>query len=719
VSHNPLFQVAFSFHDAPLCDLRLPGMQLAVTDLIDNGSAKFDMNVVVIPRREQGVGHRATAADGITVIWEYNTDLFDPDTVRAMIDRYVRLLDAVAAAPARRLSELTALDQRELDRLHAWNDTRTPISRSGLLQAFAAMVQATPGAPAIVTRDEHLTYSDLDRRSNRLARFLVESGHAPDTVIGLSMRRSARVLTTLLGVRKAGAAYLPLDPDLPPRRLAAVLDDAQARLLLTDASFAHAGAIATPILDLEREWPRIEMCSDIALSRPFDAQAPAYVIYTSGSTGRPKGVAVSHGALANALAGLRAVIRPTRRDRMFAVTSLAFDIAALELFVPLITGASCWIASRTIGGGATVLDEWAASGATLLQATPSGWRALLDQGWTGGPALKAMSGGEPLPAALARELLRHSGSLLTLNGPTETTIYSTTHRVGPLDAPISIGRPIANTHTYVVDRLLQPVPPGAIGELVIGGTSVALGYWRRPGATAAAFVPDLFAHAPGRRLYRTGDLVRQHRDGTFEFIGRRDAQLKVHGYRIEPGEIEAALRDQPGIHDAVVVARGDGHDAQLVAYIVTDAPPADDQRPARTAALVALLKTRLPDYMVPRAMVWLDALPLTLSGKVNRAALPAPAPPAAHIAVAPRTPTEAAMAAIWREVLGSDEVGVHDHFFALGGHSLIALQIVSRTWRALGVEIPLQVVFDSPTIAEMAIVVDQYRSAESAATLAS
>jgi amino acid adenylation domain-containing protein len=446
-------------------------------------------------------------------------------------------------------------------------------------------------------------------------------------------------------------------------------------------------------------------------ARPTDL---AYVLYTSGSTGRPKGVQVPHRAVVNLLGAMRREPGLAADDILLSVTTLAFDIAALELFGPLTTGACVVLASREVAADGVRLAELLAQcGATVMQATPATWRMLLQAGWTGSPRLKILCGGEALPRDLADALLRSGSSLWNLYGPTETTIWSACWQVRPCE-PITIGRPIANTRFHILDRHGHPVPAGVPGELYIGGDGVAAGYRDRPEMTASRFVPDPFGPEPGARLFRTGDLARYRPDGCVDFLGRLDHQVKARGFRIELGEVEAVLGRHPRVRDRVVVAREDAQgNTVLAAYVVpTDGPPPE------AGDLRAFLKERLPDYMIPAAFVLLDRLPLTPNGKVDRRALPAPeraATAAVAAYVPPRTATEEKLAAVWADLLGRPRVGVHDNFFELGGHSLLAVQLVVRIRKAFGTELSLQTPFKAPTVAALATLIDAARAPAAAA----
>jgi len=577
----------------------------------------------------------------------------------------------------------------------------------GVHRAFEAQAARTPDATAVVHDGRSLTYHELNARANRLAHRLRTLGVGPDTLVALAVERSAEMVVGLLGILKAGGAYVPLDPSYPEARLAYMLRDSRARVVVTESALRESlplGQATVVCLDSDGEGLGGESPENPGGDVAGDGLA--YVIYTSGSTGQPKGVQVGHGALANFLQSLRQILGITGRDALLAVTTLSFDIAALEIYLPLIVGARLELAGREeAADGARLAARIEAQGVTFLQATPATWRLLLEGGWGGSPRLNMLCGGEALPRALADRLLPKGLALWNLYGPTETTIWSSFARVEPGEGPVPIGRPIANTELYVLDARLRPAPVGVAGELYIGGSGLARGYLGRPSLTAERFLPDPIGPRPGARIYRTGDLARWHADGTLECLGRVDHQVKIRGFRVELGEVESALLKHPDVREAVVVAREDAAGEQgLVAYIVARPGPVptavDLRRPIQGA---------LPDYMVPSAFVVLDELPLTPNGKVDRNALPAPdaarsAPSGAYIP--PRNAIEEAVAAAFADVLGRDKVGARDDFFDLGGHSLMAAQLLARLRDAFGVELPLKDLFDTPTVAGLAHLVE-------------
>src|SRR6266542_2738734 len=567
-----------------------------------------------------------------------------------------------------------------------------------------AQVAKSPGAVAAGFDGRSLTYRELDARATRVARRLQSLGVGPETRVGICMDRSLDMLAALLGILKAGGAYVPLDPAYPAERLAFMVDDAQAPVLVTDTRCRDViRAPAATTVCIGEHWPDY-VGGDAGWSpAPTDGNSLAYVIYTSGSTGKPKGVQIPHRALTNFLESMRQEPGLCPDDVLLAVTTLSFDIAGLELWLPLITGGRVELLSRQdAADGRRLLDALARSRATVLQATPATWRMLIDAGWSGDRRLKALCGGEALSRALASALLPRCGSLWNMYGPTETTVWSTVARIEDANRPITIGRPIANTTVYLLDGNLQPVPSGTEGELYICGDGVARGYLNRPELTAEKFMPDPFE--PGAIMYRTGDLARFVSGGEIECLGRIDHQVKIRGFRIELGEIESTLLRSPAVRQAVVVAGDSPSGAkQLVAYIV----PADGDIPS-IGKLRERLAARLPDYMVPAAFVTLEALPLTPNGKIDRRALPPPNYDRnPEDVAAPRDAIELQLVKIWEAALSISPIGIRDNFFDSGGDSLLAVSVFLRIEQALGVNLPLATVLEAPTIEQLAALLRQ------------
>jgi len=647
--------------------------------------------------------HSLGGTGAFAVEFDLNCDVFAPEDRPRVVRHFENVLDACLENPARPVRTIMLLDEGERSLLNAWNGTRVDYPRDRtVVQLFEEQAARLPDAVAVTHAGESLSYRELNARANALAVRLRALGVRPGALVGLCLERSLQMMVGLLATLKAGGAYVPLDPVFPAQRLAFMLEDSQASVLLTQTSLAGLLPVgAVRVVDLDHLAPG-DLVDGEDLPPAAGPDDLAYVLYTSGSTGKPKGVEITHRALTNFLCSMRLQPGCDERDVLLAVTTLSFDIAGLELYLPLITGARVELVSREAATDGQLLRERIEQvNPTLLQATPATWRMLIDAGWTGSQGLTALIGGEPLPPGLVQPLLERTRALWNLYGPTETTIWSSVKRVRSAAEQITVGRPIANTTFHVVDKALQPVPIGVAGELLIGGDGLARGYRGRPELTAEKFIADPFSDQPGARLYRTGDLARYRADGDVVHLGRLDHQVKIRGFRIELGEIEAALTACAGIAQTVVDARADHTGAAaLVAYLV----PLAGQS-VSGAELRRSLRHTLPDYMVPQYFVPMQALPLTPNGKVDRNALPAPEAGAlgeAQAFVAPRTPLEQTLADIWADVLGCARVGVHENFFDLGGHSLGATRIIARTRRVLGVELPLRALVEAPNVAELA-----------------
>jgi amino acid adenylation domain-containing protein len=604
-----------------------------------------------------------------------------------------------------------------------WNRTEVDYPRaSTIAEVFSAQAARTPDAIALISHGRSLTYRQLDESANRLARHLQDLGVKPDTLVGVAMGRSETLVVSLLGILKAGGAYIPLDPTYPQDRLSLVIEDSEMPVLLSTAdSRAHLPLASSSLSVLNAQDPAIAYESPqpvAAAARPANL---AYVIYTSGSTGKPKGVMVENGNVMNFFTGMDRAIG-CEAGVWLAVTSVSFDISVLELLWTLTRGFTVVVHGDE--GPATIADEITRHRVTHLQMTPSLARMLtLDpRAFAALGSLKQMLlGGEAVPAALIHHLRQvFKGEIHNMYGPTETTIWSTTCRIEDVGPTVSIGRPIVNTQIYMLDADLNPVPPGEIGELFIGGDGVARGYWKRPELTAERFLPiSALAgqHGDNRRIYRTGDLARFLPDGNIDFLGRADYQIKLRGHRIEPGEIEALLEKCPGIHQAVVVLREDREgDKRLVAYLV-----AEGTSPS-SAALRAVLDAKLPDYMVPSAFVFLDALPLTGNGKIDRNALFKLPPPnlafaAAQNGAEPANEIERIVARVWQQALGIPSVGLTDNFFDLGAHSLTVAEAHSKLQEALGREISLLDLFQFTTVSALAAHLGNAQAATAASQL--
>nr|UXE44649.1 linear gramicidin synthase subunit B [uncultured bacterium] len=693
LGHGPIVQVMFALQNAPTAVLALPGISVAPVDL-HNGTAKFDLTVTL---EAEGEALRGRV--------EYDSDLFDEDRVARLAGHYRALLESVAADPEQPIASVPLLTAAERARvLVEWNDTHAPVATDRLVHELVAeRAAASPDAIAVVAGDLALTYAELDGRAARLGRRLRALGVGPDAMVAVMMDRRPELVVGLLGVLKAGGAYVPLDPGQPRERTAWMLGDTRARVIVTRAQLRDRlpeSAARIVLVDEEDADGGDDTAARIG-SAPLPSSL-AYVIYTSGSTGRPKGVAVQHDSLLNLVAWHRDRYRLAPGDRASQIASVTFDAAVWELWPNLAAGATVVLADEEVRLDPRRLVDWLVAERINVAFLPTPLaEAALASPWPAGGSLRALlTGGDALRAAsyprLPFELVNHYG-------PTESTVVTTCATVPTgVAAPGAppIGRPIANTRVYVLDAARNPVPIGVAGELYVGGAGLARGYLHRPDLTAERFVGDPFAAGSGQRLYRTGDVVRFRADGALEFLGRNDDQMKLRGFRIEPGEIEGCLREHAQVQDAVALLREDAPgDRRLVAYVVPRGGAVD------AGALRGHLAARLPEYMVPQAIVALDALPLTSSGKVDRRALPPPPDASASddtASGAPQDPVEDVLAGLWREVLRVDRVGRSDHFFRLGGHSLTASQVVSRVRRVFRAEVSVRSLFEHPTPAAYA-----------------
>ncbi|TGB15128.1 amino acid adenylation domain-containing protein [Streptomyces sp. MZ04] len=642
-----------------------------------------------------GTAEILVSPTGDRCVWRLSADRIAADAAEALRADFGAFLRALADAPHDVAAVPLLSGSRRQLVLDRWNATGADYPRDRCVpDLIARQARRRPEAVAVVSDGGTLTYRGLQERSDRLAVALADRGVEPGDLVGVHLRRSADLVVGLLGVMKAGAAYVPLDPVYPPDRIRAMLADAGARLVVTNGGPTSPWKGVLPELCLDR------LPQGVVVPSPYAARPDglAYVIYTSGSTGRPKGVRVGHRALVNFLCSMAGSPGCTADDRLLAVTTVCFDIAGLELFLPLISGGSTeLVPERTATDGFALRKRIRVSRPTLMQATPATWRMLIAAGWDGEPGLRALCGGEALPPDLAAGLLTRCAQLWNLYGPTETTIWSSAVRLGPGDR-ITLGRPIANTRCYVRDAQGRPLPPYVPGELYIGGDGVADGYHARPELTAEKFTSDELAGTG--RLYRTGDLVRYLADGRLEYLNRIDDQVKLHGYRIELGEIEAALTGHGGVARAVVVVREDvPGDRRLVAYLV----PSASGLPG-AATLRGHLARLLPGYMVPALFVPLVEIPVTRNGKVDRKALPVPPVDAGTGQAGPRPQdgAQAAVAAIWRRVLRRDDIGADDNFFDAGGSSLLIVEVISNLNSEFGVDLASVDMFRNPTVRSMA-----------------
>ena len=687
-SQHPLFQVMVVLSDNPVAEFDLPGVDVS-GEAVDIESAKVDLSLNVMERHDA-----ADTPIGIVGSLKYATDLFDRSTVEGLLARWVRLLEQVVADPALPIGRVELLSDDERGRLLTqWNDTAVEVPEATLSGLFETQVRRAPDAVALVCGAESLSYGELNARANRLAHWLVGEGVGPEKLVAVELPRSVDLVVAVLAVLKAGGAYVPVDPEYPEERRAFMLADAAPVLVLDQA------VVARDLSAFPDEDPQVDV----------EMGHPAYVIYTSGSTGTPKGVMVEHRAVVNYL-NWSTHHYPAARGATLVPTSIAFDLTVTGLYTTLTVGGRVYLSA---------LDDLATRDNSVpvafLKATPSHLPMLdgLPKQWSPGEML--ILGGEALSGdALAQWRKEHRRvTVVNAYGPTETTVNCTEYRIGPKEklpvGPVPIGRPFWNTRAYVLDDRLQPVPTGVVGELYIAGVQLARGYLGQAGLTAERFLACPFE--PGVRMYRTGDLARRRPDGNLEYAGRADEQLKIRGFRIDPGEISAVLQDHPDVAQAVVASREtDQGDTQLVGYVVptrqalsgTTGETSTGTAGCDVAALRAHLAQRLPEYMVPAAVVALETLPLTPNGKLDRRALPAPDFGALSSGRAPRTPQEEVLCGLFADVLGVERVSIDDSFFELGGHSLLATRLVSRIRAILGFELAIATVFDAPTVADLA-----------------
>lgn len=696
-SYTPFAQVMYFFQSYPEHTLEMSGLRLV--DVHESAlrppTAQGDLSLFV---NQHGPGD---------LMFEYSTELYDEATIQRMGGHLVTLLGAIVESPQTAISRLPMLTPEELQQQARWNDTRRALPENPTIAALIAEQTArAPDAVAVLFAERELTYRELDRRANMIAHALRAQHVGPGSLVGLYVDRSLEMVIGLLGILKAGGAYVPLDPSYPVDRLAYMVNLSAASVIVTQAALRDTVPSPVPsVVVVDADAP-LDASADAPPQGGAGPDDPAYVIFTSGSTGKPKGVEIRQRSAVNLI---RSIVREpglTDADTICAISTLSFDIALTELVVPLTVGARILLVDRdTVRDGLRLRKLVDTAPLTIMQATPATWRMLLDVGWGGRRDMRIISTGEALPRELADRLMPMARELWNLYGPTETTVYSALCRVQPGEGPIIVGRPVDNTVIHIVDRNMQWLPVGVPGELLIGGDGLATGYRGRPDLTAEKFIPDPFSAdlsptSPQARLYRTGDLAFWRTDGTVQVIGRIDHQVKLRGFRIELGEIETVLAQYPGMTQVVVHCREDRPgDQRLVAYFTQDGIGATD------AELRAHLKLALPDYMVPSAFVGLDAFPLTPNGKVDRRALPAPEALAgtSDDLVAPRTQEEETLVKLWGELLNLPTVDVRANFFDLGGHSVLGTQMLSRIEYEYGIELSLRILFEAPTLEQMAV----------------
>jgi len=644
-----------------------------------------------------------------TLEWSYNTQLFKPETIKKMMDSFEFLLREIVKDPDVLIGNILSMDAAELThQLVEWNNTACDYPKdTPLHQLISEQAAKAPEKTAITFNGKAITYKELNERANQLAAILTENGIKKGDKVAFSMDRCAELVISMLAIMKAGGVYIPLDPIFPINRINYMIADSAAVILLTSAAYKGKYESTAKELVLEDVWETIDNYPTADPEITVKGEDLVYILYTSGSTGMPKGVQIAQHNLVNFLYSMQKEPGLTANDKLLAVTTISFDIAGLELFLPLLTGAEIILAdAATAKDGRALLELISAQGATVMQATPYTWRIMLEAGWDKSTAIKAICGGEALPAELAERILTCASSLWNVYGPTETTIWSTVKEITDTNH-ITIGRPIDNTFIYILDNFRRPLGVGIPGEIYIGGEGVAKGYLNRAELTAEKFVADPFAPIPGAKMYNTGDLGRFMADGEIECLGRVDAQVKIRGYRIETGEIEYNLVNNTNVKEAVVLAKPDSFGIdKLVAFVVVDNLPENVSEATQVANWKEILKGFVPDYMVPDNFVIVPAMPLTPNGKVDKKALAKQGvliTDAGNSFVAPRTDVEQMVANIWKEYLGIEKIGVYDNFFELGGHSLIAVQVMTRIEKETGKRLPLAALFETSTVEKLAL----------------
>lgn len=685
----------------PLTECPLSGEE----DLLEIQEYSGQCDLFVIVDDEKGT---------LKITFEYNADLFTGETIQRFLRNFNVLISGMVSDSCRRISRLPLLAEEERQLLLTkYNCTQADYPKDKCIhQLFEEQVKKEPDAVAVMFEGQELTYRELNRRANRLAHYLWKAGVKPEVLVGICLERSLEMIVGLMGILKAGGAYVPLDPAYPDERIEYILLNAEAKILVTSSKLSHTLPEHTAhVICMDTDWKAISEENGEDPDSEVKPDNLSYVIYTSGSTGKPKGVQICHQALVNFICSMKKEPGVKNSDRLLAVTTICFDIHTLEVYLPLTVGATIILVSRqTAADGFALASDMSEYNATVMQATPATWRMLLTADWRGHLDLKAICGGEALQRNLADSLLEKVGYLWNIYGPTETTVWSTIFEVKPdrieKDGPESIGHPIANTQTYILDEELQPVPLGIAGELYIGGDGIARGYQNRPELTVERFVENPFANDfRSPRLYKTGDLARWRHDGNLEYLGRIDHQVKLRGFRIELGEIEAVLSRHEAVNEAVVVLYEQNENKFLAAYIteVVDAQ-------AEIPSLQDWLGQSLPDYMVPTSFTVLDSLPLTPNGKTDRNALPAPEQIGRNqeqAYVGAKDPLEQQLVIIWEKTLNIKPIGVRDNFFDIGGNSLLAVGLFAEIGKKFGRQFPVPVLLKAPTVEKLAEVLKQ------------
>lgn len=704
LSHNPLFQVVFFLNTAPMPDLKLPTLTLDVLP-VERGTTVFDLTLEMVDTEQ-----------GLAGSLEYNTDLFDMVTMSRLLEHFQTLIQAIVANPKERISNLPLLTEVQKHQLLVeWNQTQADYPQNVCIHTlFEAQVERTPESIAVVSEENHFSYSQLNSRANQIARYLQSLGVNPGTRVGVYIERSVDMVVGILGILKAGGTYIPLDLSYPLERLIFMIDDAQISVLLTQEHlFDNFPSSFMRVVCIDADWEAFAQESQENCVCEVTTSHLAYIIYTSGSTGKPKGICVSHQSV-NRLTFNTNYIKLESDDKVAQLSNVSFDAATFEIWGALLHGAQLTVINTdivlSVWNFATVLHK---EGISVLFLTTALFNQLVHEIPDNFSSIRYfLFGGEIVNPQRVKEVLKYipPQKLLHVYGPTEVTTFSCCYSVNevPEEATtIPIGRPISNTEVYLLDSNLQPVPIGVSGELYLGGPGLAYGYLNQPDLTAEKFIPNPFSTKSGTRLYKSGDQARYLSNGNLEYIGRIDEQVKIRGFRIELGEIESALNCHSTIQQSVVMVREDSPgDKRLVAYFVPHNPSA----PSSSSELRHFLLKRLPQYMVPSNYILLTAFPLTVNGKVDRRKLPEPKSLDLKLEetfVAPRSALEETLVSIWTEILGLEQISINSNFFELGGHSLLATQLISRLRKAFHIELSLHVLFENPTVASLAMAIVQ------------
>lgn len=687
LSRNPLFQVMLQV--LPKYSFELLNLQIHPFNF-DLGYSQFDLSL-----------HLYQVEDGYSCRIEYDTDLFESITIKRMVSNFEKLINEIITDPLKNINDYSVVSENEIRLLNNWNETETLFSQDKCFsKLFEEQVERRSNEIAVIYSDEYITYAELNSRANKLANCLIKKGIKKGAVVGICTDRSINMLVGLIAILKIGAAYIPLDPSFPRERLNFIMKDSDIKVLLTENKlFELISSFQIDSIYIDSEWEIINQEEYKNLELELNASDLMYVIYTSGSTGNPKGVMIEYRAVNNFLESMKMNPGFGENDNLLAITTMSFDISGLEFYLPLISGGCLVIADKsdTVDGKA-LLKLISKHNITVMQATPSTWKIMIESGWKRTPNLKMLCGGEAFSKDLASKILERGDELWNMYGPTETTIWSSVNKINKYDSKILIGRPIANTKFYVVDKALNRVPIGVAGELLIGGKGLARGYLNNEELTQKNFIQVLGISE--EYLYRTGDLVKYHLDGNIEFLGRSDFQVKVRGFRIELAEIEMRLLEHKNIKEAVVIVNEKQSDEKkLVAYIIRK-----DKNGLELNSLLYFLKEKVPDYMIPSFFIELNNLPLTPNGKIDRKVLPEPDE---NIIIKDRTDNinqtdfEEELAGVWEEILEIGHISNSDNFFAIGGSSLSAIRLIYKLNEKFNIDLPLSVIFQAPTISKL------------------